>query len=52
MKFDELAEPPPLDLVDRQILGVLQDDCKTPLARIGQLVGLSAPSVVERLRKL
>lgn len=43
---------PVLDDIDRQILAVLQDDCKTPLARIGEIVGLSAPSVVERVRKL
>jgi Lrp/AsnC family transcriptional regulator, leucine-responsive regulatory protein len=41
-----------LDGIDRRILGVLQADCKTPLAKIGEKVGLSAPSVVERVRKL
>ena len=48
MKLD--AEWP--DEVDRRILRLLQDDCKLPLARIGEAVGLSAPSVVERIRKL
>lgn len=52
MKFDETQDAAAFDDVDRQILAVLQEDCKTPLARIGQLVGLSAPSVVERIRKL
>lgn len=41
-----------LDDTDRRILSILQNDCKTPLARIGTLVGLSAPSIVERIRKL
>jgi Lrp/AsnC family leucine-responsive transcriptional regulator len=41
-----------LDDIDRRILGLLQADCKTPLAKIGEKVGLSAPSVVERVRKL
>lgn len=41
-----------LDEIDRNILSLLQQDCKTPLAKIGEKVGLSAPSVVERVRKL
>ena len=41
-----------LDEIDRRILGLLQADCKIPLAKIGEKVGLSAPSVVERVRKL
>jgi Lrp/AsnC family leucine-responsive transcriptional regulator len=41
-----------LDEIDRRILALLETDCKTPLAKIGEKVGLSAPSVVERLRKL
>ncbi len=41
-----------LDPIDRRILGLLQADCKQPLAKIGAAVGLSAPSVVERIRKL
>lgn len=45
---DELG----LDEIDRRILGLLQADCKAPLAKIGEKVGLSAPSVVERVRKL
>jgi len=48
MKLD--AQGP--DDVDRRILGLLQDDCKLSLARIGAVVGLSAPSVIERIRKL
>lgn len=41
-----------LDEIDRRILVALQQDCKMPLAKIGDQVGLSAPSVVERVRKL
>ena len=40
------------DEIDRRILRLLQDDCKTSLAKIGEAVGLSAPSVIERIRKL
>ena len=45
---DELG----LDEIDRRILALLQIDCKLPLAKIGEKVGLSAPSIVERVRKL
>ncbi len=45
---DELG----LDDIDRRILVLLQEDCKIPLAKIGEKVGLSAPSVVDRVRKL
>jgi Lrp/AsnC family leucine-responsive transcriptional regulator len=41
-----------LDDIDRRILAQLQEDCKTPLAHVGRRVGLSAPSVMERIRKL
>src|SRR5690349_25159136 len=41
-----------LDEIDRRILALLETDCKTPLAKIGEKVGLSAPSVVVRVRKL
>lgn len=41
-----------LDTIDRRILEVLQSDCKTSLAKIGEQVGLSAPSIIERVRKL
>jgi len=41
-----------LDDVDRHILSVLQENCKLPLGRIGERVGLSAPSVTERIKKL
>jgi Lrp/AsnC family transcriptional regulator, leucine-responsive regulatory protein len=45
-------DPRGLDEIDRRILEVLQSDCKVALAKIGEQVGLSAPSIVERIRKL
>jgi Lrp/AsnC family leucine-responsive transcriptional regulator len=41
-----------LDQVDRQILNLLQVDCKIALIKLGEKVGLSAPSVVERIRRM
>jgi len=41
-----------LDAIDLRILETLQSDCKIPLNRIGKLVGLSAPSVIDRIKKL
>src|SRR5215470_12615057 len=41
-----------LDDTDRRILALLQEDCRTALARIGEGVGLSAPAVLERMKKL
>jgi Lrp/AsnC family transcriptional regulator, leucine-responsive regulatory protein len=41
-----------LDETDRRILAQLQEDCKVPLAQVGKRVGLSAPSVMERIRRL
>jgi Lrp/AsnC family leucine-responsive transcriptional regulator len=49
MKF---RPTPEFDALDRAILELLQENCKQPLAAIGQKVGLSAPSVVERIHKL
>ena len=40
------------DATDLEILEALQHNCKQPLAEIGKQVGLSAPSVVERIKKL
>ncbi len=45
-------KPLSLDTVDLEILKHVQSDCKRPLHAIGDLVGLSAPSVMERIRKL
>jgi Lrp/AsnC family leucine-responsive transcriptional regulator len=41
-----------LDPIDRRILGILQDDCKTPLAKVGEQVELSPPAVLERVHRL
>lgn len=49
MKFGAEME---LDATDIRILAILQDDCKQPLAKVGEQVGLSAPSVIERIKKL
>jgi Lrp/AsnC family leucine-responsive transcriptional regulator len=50
MKFGR--DLPELDPTDLAILDLLQRNCKQPLAAIGEKVGLSAPSVVERIHKL
>lgn len=50
MKFDH--EHVDLDEIDIRILALLQEHCKMPLAKIGQQVGLSAPAVIERIKKL
>ncbi len=50
MKFgDETIE---LDAIDRQLLAELQDDAKLSYKDLGERVGLAAPSVLERIRKL
>jgi Lrp/AsnC family leucine-responsive transcriptional regulator len=41
-----------LDAIDRHILSLLQENCRLPLAKIGDQVGLSAPAVMERVKKL
>jgi Lrp/AsnC family leucine-responsive transcriptional regulator len=41
-----------LDEIDCRILELLQSDCKATLAKVGEQVGLSAPAVIERVRKL
>ena len=53
MKLDRPSPPDLiLDATDVGILDALQHNCKQPLAEIGKQVGLSAPSVVERIKKL
>ena len=47
-----LGETYILDGIDRQLLEALQSDSKRSLKDIGAAVGLSAPSVLERVRKL
>src|SRR5437867_3844969 len=51
MIFGEHADVE-LDDIDLRILGLLQEDCRTSLVRIGEQVGLSAPAVLERIKKL
>ena len=46
------ARPPGLEAPDRATPGLLQETAKQPLAAIGEKVGLSASSVVERIHKL
>jgi Lrp/AsnC family leucine-responsive transcriptional regulator len=50
MKFSRIS--PEFDAIDRAILELLQENCKQPLAAIGEKVGLKAPSVIERIHKL
>src|SRR5437016_2753999 len=51
MTFGGKADPQ-LDDIDLRILALLQEDCRTPLVRLGEQVGLSAPAVLERIKKL
>jgi Lrp/AsnC family leucine-responsive transcriptional regulator len=41
-----------IDAVDRRLLALLQRDGRAPVARLAAAVGLSAPPVHERLRRL
>lgn len=41
-----------LDLIDRKLLALVQDDAKLSQAELAKAVGLTAPSVNERIRKL
>src|SRR5687767_2195675 len=45
-------QPFELDQIDIHLLQMLQDDCTTSLAKMGESVDLSAPSVMERIRKM
>ena len=51
MRFGDRTGPE-LDETDLHILGLLQEDCRTSLVRIGEQVDLSAPAVLERIKKL
>ena len=51
MKFEKTSAPD-LDATDIAILDQLQRNCKQALAEIGKQVGLTASSVVERIKKL
>ena len=41
-----------MDRTDYKILNILQVDCRTTLKDIGDRVGLTAPAVSERIRKM
>jgi Lrp/AsnC family transcriptional regulator, leucine-responsive regulatory protein len=41
-----------LDRIGRKILAALQENARMPLSRVGERVGLSAPAVAERVKKL
>ncbi|ADV66791.1 Lrp/AsnC family transcriptional regulator [Deinococcus maricopensis] len=41
-----------LDEINRQLLDALQRDARTPFSELGRAVGLSAPAVAERVRRL
>ncbi len=45
-------ESPQLDAIDLQILDTLQEQGRIPLVKLGEQVGLSSPSVIERVKKL
>src|SRR4029079_18513784 len=51
MRFGEHQELA-LDDIHLRILSLLQSDCRTSLVRLGEQVGLSAPAVLERIKKL
>jgi len=46
---NEAFEP---DAIDLQIIAILQDHGRMPLVKLGEQVGLSSPSVIERVKKL
>ena len=41
-----------LDEIDKKLLSELQEDARTSYAELGRRVGLTAPAVIERVRKL
>ena len=41
-----------MDAIDRDLLSALQDDARITYAELGRRVGLSAPTVAERIRRL
>jgi Lrp/AsnC family transcriptional regulator, leucine-responsive regulatory protein len=45
----EMAEP---DAIDLQIIEILQEQGRIALVKLGEQVGLSAPSAIERVKKL
>jgi len=41
-----------LDLIDKKILDILQDNARDSASNIAEIIGMSIPSVTERIRKL
>lgn len=41
-----------IDAIDRQILGILARDGRTPIVQVAEQVGLSRPAVSDRIEKL
>jgi Lrp/AsnC family leucine-responsive transcriptional regulator len=46
------GDTPELDAIDLQIIEVLQEQGRIPHVKLGEQVGLSEPSVIERVKKL
>jgi Lrp/AsnC family leucine-responsive transcriptional regulator len=46
------GDSPELDAIDLQILSILQSNGRIPHTKLADQVGLSAPSVIERVKKL
>lgn len=46
------GEAPELDAIDLQIIQILQEQGRISHVKLGEQVGLSAPSVIERVKKL
>ncbi len=45
-------QPPQLNILDRKILAILQQDNTTPQRTIGETVNLSAPAVQRRIKRM
>ncbi len=50
--LDGPVRGPRLDRIDRQILGLLQDDARMSNAAVARAVGLTPPATLERTRRL
>jgi len=46
------SAPAPLDDTDRALLTALAEDARQPVSELARLIGLSAPSTAERVRRL
>ena len=45
-------ESPKIDVIDRRILGELQEDARLSMAELGRRISLSPPAVAERVQRL